>query len=92
MPNIRLGKVGSRVWSGINNVWENVKNEIEIVQMNGESKGKWRLDRSGQFSVKSANNSLVYITPQNSRCWQDIWKIKISQRCKLQMWVILHNI
>ena len=31
MSNIRLGKIGSRVWSGIKNVWENVKNEIEIV-------------------------------------------------------------
>ena len=64
---------------------------IEIVQMNGESKGKWRLDRSGQFSVKSAYNFLVDIAPQDSRCWQDIWNIKIPQRCKLQMWVILHN-
>ena len=72
MPNIRLGKIGSRVWSGIKNVWENVKNEIEIVQMNGESKGKWRLDRSGQFSVKSAYSSLVNIAPQDSRHWQDI--------------------
>ena len=45
-----------------------MQNEIEIVQINGESKGKWKLDRSEQFSVKSTYNSLVDIAPQNSRC------------------------
>ena len=45
MSNTRLGKIGSRVWSGIKNIWENVQNGIEIVQMNGESKAKWKLDR-----------------------------------------------
>ena len=82
--------MGSRVWSGIKAVWENVKDEIEVIYRNEKYKARWKLDKSGTFSVKSAYNSIAK-HGEEGRSWQTIWKINIPQRCKFHMWVSLHD-
>ena len=47
------------MWSGIKAVWENVRDEIEVVHRNREYKARWKLDRSGVFSLKSAYSSIA---------------------------------
>ena len=91
IPIIRAKKPGSRVWSGIKAVWENVKNEIEVVHRNEEYKVRWKLERSGMFSVRSAYMKVANFNAQEDQCWRNIWRLKVPQRCKMQMWFFMHD-
>ena len=91
IPIIRAKKPGSRVWSGIKAVWENVKNEIEVVHRNEEYKVRWKLERSEMFSVRSAYTKVADFNAQEDQCWRNIWRLKVPQRCKMQMWFFMHD-
>ena len=92
LHNIRMGVHGSRIWSGIKNTWKDVLAGVEVVQRNGEHRARWKLERSGQFTVKSAYS---YIAEDDSvqvgRWWKDMWKVPIPQRRKTHMWLVLHD-
>lgn len=52
LPKINRKIRGSNVWAGIKDIWEKVVNELEMV--NEGRKVRWRWEKHGTFSVKSA--------------------------------------
>lgn len=74
--NIRIEKHGSRFWSRIKAIWKTVHDGNEVVKCSGECKATWKFDRSDQFTVKIAYNSLVKCS-QEGRHWKDIWKVNV---------------
>ncbi|KAK4258548.1 hypothetical protein QN277_004989 [Acacia crassicarpa] len=88
LPMIDRSKPGSNLWNGIKHTWNKVKDGIEE-RPNGLLRWKWTKD--GQFTVKSAYDSLRPLANLPDKLWGSIWKIKAPERCKIFLWLVLHN-
>lgn len=75
MPTIDQERSGSNIWLGIKKNWEKVKEGIEVVD-NG-SNARWKYDRNGHFSVKSAYEQLSQPNRTPDTLWAKIWKLRI---------------
>ncbi|KAK4259282.1 hypothetical protein QN277_005629 [Acacia crassicarpa] len=89
VPTINSTKLGSNAWSGIKKSWEAVM-EGTLVD-DGSQRVRWKHERNGEFSVKSAYLALSENQEVVAREWQWVWKLRTLPRCKAFMWLALHN-
>lgn len=92
LPEIEASKQGSNTWNGIKQNWDKTKEEIQrITDSNGGEQVRWRWERSGLFTIKSAYQALYSGTTESDFKWNAIWKLKIPQRCKTFAWLMMHE-
>lgn len=51
----------------------------------------WKLSSNGEFSVKTAYNSIVLGQDLPPWKWEFIWKLHIPRKIKTFLWVLCHN-
>jgi len=51
----------------------------------------WTADRLGRFTIKSALQLMRQPEGDTRRAWEWVWKLKIPQRIKLFVWLLLHG-
>lgn len=88
IPKIEAGRVGSNLWKGIKRTWSKVQEGTELLS-NGEIRWKW--NKQGMFTVKSAYGALKNEMEQPDQVWGRIWKMQIPERCKMFIWLAIHK-
>ncbi|KAK4283181.1 hypothetical protein QN277_000163 [Acacia crassicarpa] len=88
LPRIEGSRPGSNLWSGIKRTWSKVQQGIELMP---NKNLRWKWTKSGEFTVKSAYDSLRPTEVHPDKLWSTIWKIKAPERCRIFMWLVLHN-
>ncbi|XP_028786509.1 uncharacterized protein LOC114742412 [Neltuma alba] len=89
IPTIDHERPGSNIWKGIKDAWKYVQEGVQTTQGNIEA--RWRYDRNGVFSIKSAYSLITQDQQVSNPIWSKIWKLQVLQRCKTFMWLSLHN-
>ncbi|XP_028773622.1 uncharacterized protein LOC114730681 [Neltuma alba] len=84
MPKIDPKRGGSNIWAGIKATWERVAAGIECL---ADNTVKWKWERNGLFSVKSAYDNLSPEIADSDPYWKRIWKLAIPQRCRTFIWL-----
>ena len=91
MPIINKRRQGSRLWSGIKEIWDTFNDGIEIVQRNTTVVARWKYEKSGVFTTKSAYNLLTQVEDPDDIVWSKLWKVKAPERCKMHVWLMLQG-
>ncbi len=64
---------------------------ISSIQLTTEPDGvRWRWDRGGRFSARSAYNFLVFDAVDDNRV-KHLWSIKIPPKVKIFLWIAARN-
>ena len=52
----------------------------------------WKPSQTGNFMVKTAYN-LAHLPPDDTRqpWWKEVWKLRLPQRVKTTLWLLLHG-
>jgi hypothetical protein len=70
--------------------WRCMRDDLAMIALNYEKdKPKWKLTKSGVFSVKSLYNKLSAVGVDRS--FKQLWKARISLKIKIWLWIIWHN-
>ena len=89
IPIIDRTRSGSNTWNGIKKAWEVVEKGMVVNQQ--ADTVRWRYDKHGEFSVKSAYINIAKEEEVSDRSWLRIWKLNTIARCKTFMWTAMHN-
>jgi hypothetical protein len=67
-----------------------MRDNLAMIALNDEKdKPRWKLTKSGVFSVKSLYNKLSAVGVDRS--FKQLWKARIPLKIKIWLWLILHN-
>ena len=77
------------MWFGIRKIWDKVA--TNTLQNSVTGTVKWRLERSGCFSVKSAYKLLAGKDEAQHNGWEKLWKIRAPHRCKNFLWLMMRE-
>ena len=88
IPIIDKRRQGSRLWSGIKDVWDSFMNGMEFEQQDASIMARWKHEKSGIFSTKSAYSMLTHMEETEHNDWNKLWKVKAPERCKMHMWLL----
>ncbi|KAK4265131.1 hypothetical protein QN277_026221 [Acacia crassicarpa] len=86
LPHIELKRPGSNVWAGIKKTWDKVSGGIETTNTGNNIRWKW--ERHGEFTVKSAYRVLSGDMEEQGRSWECLWKVRAPHRCKTLIWLV----
>ena len=89
IPIIDRTRSGSNTWNGIKKAWEVVEKGMVVNQQ--ADTVRWRYDKHGEFSVKSAYINIAKEEEVSDRSWLRIWKLNTIARCKTFIWTAMHN-
>ena len=84
IPCMDSRKPSSNTWQGIKNVWDKMR---EGMVVNNNEQVRWKLSKSGDFTVKSAYNLLNEVETHEDPLWNRIWKLKVPERCRMFTWI-----
>jgi hypothetical protein len=74
----------------IQSQWRYMRDNLAMISLNREhDKPRWKLTKSGIFSVKSLYNKLSAVGVDRS--FKQLWKAKIPLKIKIWLWLIWHN-
>ena len=69
IPMIDKRRKGSRLWSGVKEVWDTFLNGIEVEQRNVNTVVRWKHEKSGVFSTKSAYSMIIQGEKSEPKVW-----------------------
>jgi hypothetical protein len=74
----------------IQSQWRCMRDKLAMIALNrDQDKPRWKLTKSGIFSVKSLYNKLSAVGVDRS--FKQLWKAKIPLKIKIWLWLIWHN-
>ncbi|XP_054801608.1 uncharacterized protein LOC129305663 [Prosopis cineraria] len=92
IPQVNRTLPGSQFWRGLRNNWEKVEAKLELITNQANEKVvRWKHEKHGIFTVRSAYDSLIDSYDCPDQIWAKIWKLRVPQRCRSFLWLMSHD-